>query len=120
MARNYFGLNFSPSVVYELTPWSWLIDWFSNAGDCISNMTDYNDLTAKYAYVMGSRESRFRIESEMYYHKTTLRDTFVHSLSRKQRVEANPFGFGLTWDALSARQLSILGALGIGRLPISA
>jgi hypothetical protein len=34
----------------------------------------------------------------------------------KQRVGANPFGFGLTWDGLSPLQKAIAAAVGITRL----
>jgi len=33
----------------------------------------------------------------------------------KQRVRANPFGFGITWEGLSPFQLSIAAALGISK-----
>jgi hypothetical protein len=36
---------------------------------------------------------------------------------RKQRRKANPFGFGVTDAMLDARQISILGALGISNAP---
>jgi hypothetical protein len=34
----------------------------------------------------------------------------------KRRREANPFGFGLSWDGLSPTQLAITAALGITHL----
>jgi len=36
-------------------------------------------------------------------------------LETKQRVKANPFGFGVSWDGLSPFQYSIAGALGLSR-----
>nr|QDH88983.1 MAG: hypothetical protein H1Rhizo26FD1798_000003 [Leviviridae sp.] len=34
----------------------------------------------------------------------------------KKRVQANPFGFGLSWDGLSSIQQAILAALAITRV----
>lgn len=35
--RHLLGLTLDPSLAWELAPWSWLIDWFSNIGDFIEN-----------------------------------------------------------------------------------
>lgn len=114
----YLGIYVSPSLIWELTPWSWLVDWVSNAGDVISNMDNgYVDhLVAKYAYLMGTTKSRVTLEATANLVSGPVSASFFHEVERKCRVHANPFGFGLTDDDLSARQWSILGALGITRL----
>lgn len=113
-----YGLDPNPALLWELTPWSWLVDWVSNVGDVLNNVsTDLSqNLAAKYAYVMSHREEVVRIESKQHFKQGDHTDTWERTLSRKHRVEANPFGFSLTWDGLSARQWSILGALGITRM----
>lgn len=116
-AKNYFGLNFGPSQLYELTPWSWLADWFSNAGDVLQNMQNYDDLTARYAFVMGYKRRVLKVNSQLYYHAGDISDCWSYALERKQRIEANPFGFGFTQDNLSVRQLQILSHLGLGTIP---
>jgi len=37
-----------PDTIWNLTPWSWAIDWFSNTGDVISNLSDW----ATYGLIM--------------------------------------------------------------------
>lgn len=124
-----FGAYPNPSVVWELVPWSWLVDWFSNVGDVMSNLSDSEaapNLVAKYAYVMRHRTRVATYGGSyhyvQYYNMKTLAKT-VSAVSSscsmtwesKTRVAASPYGFGLTWDGFSPRQLAILAALGISR-----
>lgn len=114
-----YGLEVNPALLWELTPWSWLVDWCSNVGDVFSNMDTglAQNLTAKYAYVMGTTEEKVVVISKPLFVDGKARThTWEYLFKRKQRVEANPFGFSLSWDLLSPRQWSILGALGITRL----
>ncbi len=113
------------SVVYKLTPWSWLLDWFSSTGAALSNfmlMAKYHQL-ATSAYVMRSTRTTIRSEAHQYvlvgnHLKPTVRlvsASATTTVTRKQRSVANPYGFGATWDGLNPYQLSILAALGITR-----
>jgi hypothetical protein len=112
-----YGLDLTPSLVWELTPWSWLVDWGSNVGDVFANMDNQlaDNLVAKYAYISGRTTTRVDVTSHMPFVKP-LTNTWSYQIQRRQRVAANPFGFGLTGDDLTARQFSILGALGITRM----
>jgi len=113
----HLGLEISPSLVYNLTPWTWLLDWFSNIGDVIDNVSSAsNQVTASYAYVMGHTIKRRRVETQLPFGTETLNLSLTYEYERKQRVQANPFGFGLNWDQLNPVQWSILGALGISRM----
>lgn len=119
-ADKLFGLTLTPDTVWELTPWSWAIDWFSNAGNVISNATSFGlaGLVMKYGYIM---EETSIIDT--YSMPTTgLKgphgpppDAIVKQTIKRRR-EANPFGFGVSWDGLTPTQLAITAALGITRL----
>jgi hypothetical protein len=119
-ADKLLGLSLSPDVVWELTPWSWAIDWFSNSSNVISNASSLGlaGLVMQYAYIM---------EETSIVDTYSMPGTGLHGVGGtvppasitytvKRRREANPFGFGLTWDGLDPTQLSILSALGITRL----
>jgi len=119
-AKKLLGLSLTPDTVWNLTPWSWMVDWFSNAGDVISNISDVliDGLVLRYGYMM-----EHTLTSETYtfvgptgYQSLTQRPPSV-TLHRevKKRVKATPYGFGLTWSSFTARQLAILSALGITR-----
>jgi len=116
-----FGLDPSPDLVWELTPWSWAVDWFSNAGDVISNVSDFANggLVMRYGYIM-----EHSIRKRTY---TQPRSGFAPQgnplaagpvslvTETKVRRQADPFGFGVSWEGLSTFQASILAALGISR-----
>jgi hypothetical protein len=118
MAKKTIGLSLTPDVVWNLAPWSWAVDWFTNAGDVLSNVTDWatDGLVMKYGYMMEHTRS-----VNTYYYSGFSGLKSAHAVpmplslvvETKQRRKANPFGFGLTWGGLSPRQLSILAALGI-------
>lgn len=125
--RALFGGNLTPSLAWELLPWSWLVDWFTNAGDVFSNMSSnaVDNTVAKYAYVMRTRQSETltvinttwggRSGTPATYPAGSGTAILRTSTTTKSRVTASPYGFGVTWDGLSAYQASILGALGVSR-----
>jgi hypothetical protein len=115
-----YGVHLSPSVIWNLTPWSWMSDWFGNAGDIIDNIDAQNNdnLTAKYAYLMRRSRLRYVNDSTVYLKgaKDGVRMTWAREINHKTRIEATPFGFGLTGGGLnSAYRVAILSALGLTR-----
>jgi len=120
-----YDLKITPELVYELIPWSWLVDWFSNLGSVISNLQSSIDdhLVAKYAYVMRSSVQEQTITahgmvkqtvgSKEYYNPIAASATIRHET--KARVAADPFGFSASLPNLTNWQTSILAALGLSR-----
>jgi len=115
-----FGLEFTPSLLWELTPWSWLIDWFSNAGDVFANADNglAENLTARYAYVMGETKYSYNVTSFHDIETSPISDSVTYVAKHQLRQAASPFGFGLSYSTLSGRQTSILAALGESRLKL--
>jgi hypothetical protein len=117
-AKKVLGLDLSPDTVWNLTPWTWALDWFSNTGDVVSNLSDYatDGLVLRYGYMQ-----RHIVEKHTYsLTGSGLRtDIQVPELTfvteTKMRARANPFGFGLSWDGLTPRQIAISVALGLKR-----
>jgi hypothetical protein len=105
----------SPSLVWELTPWSWLIDWCADIGDVLSNISTNDNLCARYAYLMQTYTIRAEISGSSYYNSASSSGTWFAELVSKTRVPASPFGFGLTLGDFTPRQLSILAALGVSK-----
>lgn len=118
-AKILLGLELTPETVWNLAPWSWAIDWFSNAGDVLSTVSDFasDGLVMPYGYIMEHTLHRWTYTAPNVVFKnglhSSLSTTVVHET--KVRRKASPFGFGLTWEGLTPRQLSILAALGISR-----
>lgn len=114
------GLELTPDTVWNVAPWTWAIDWFSNAGDVVNNISDVasQGLIMRYGYIM---------EHSIVKHTYTMSKPVALQIApvdiqplvlvteTKVRRRANPFGFGVSWDGLSSFQASILAALGITR-----
>jgi hypothetical protein len=115
-----FGLSLTPDILWELTPWSWAIDWFSNTGDVIHNATSFGigGLVMRYGYIMEETsivDTYSMDQAGLRGDSGPVPNSSV-SYTLKGRREANPFGFGLSWDGLSPSQMLITAALGITRL----
>jgi hypothetical protein len=119
-AKRVFGAELTPETLWELTPWSWAIDWFSNAQDVIHNLNAMKiyGLVLRYGYMMEHSINKVTYSYEAipgtYVQKPDVSDlSFV--TETKLRQKANPFGFGVSWDGLSPLQLAITAALGLSR-----
>lgn len=112
------GGSITPETLWELTPWSWAVDWFSNAGDVVSNVNSFaiDGLVLKYGYVMAETITKkiYTLDGVLTPQGRKLPvDPVILITHVKQRVPASPYGFGISWDGLSSFQASILAALGI-------
>lgn len=115
--QTLLGARINPSVLYKATPWTWLIDWFSNVGDVIDNATEMaNDqLVSRYLYLMCHKTSILRHTVVIPFWDNPISITWDQNIDTKQRERYdNPFGLSLSLP-LTARQLAILAALGISR-----
>lgn len=112
------GARLNPSVVYKATPWSWLIDWFSNVGDVIDNATamGMDRVVARYLYLMNHYVRKITFNGTLFFTQGDVRVNSTRYVEVKQRENANnPFDVCLGGKDLTSRQLAILGALGISR-----
>lgn len=122
-ARLLYGLTFDASVVWELTRYSWLFDWFINIGSVLNAISLFSKdgLVMRHGYAMLHRYT----QTEMSYNETLLGHvgpsyySYTRTTEHKVRLKASPFGFDVNLDGLTAFQMSILGALGISRYPRS-
>lgn len=113
-----YGLRLDPYLLYQLYPWSWAADWMTNLGANIRNLVAFSNdgLVMKYGYIMHMKRVTTRLsltDLGLYSGNQSFHD--VHVQVTKTRAKATPFGFGLNPDTFSARQWSIIGALGLTR-----
>lgn len=120
-ARLLYGLTINPSVVWNLLPWSWLIDWFAGVGPIMDNLSTFtrDGLTLRYGYTM----EHIRVTQTQSYPGLVTpggnmpkRSTITLQGERKLRREQSPFVIGLQGTGLNLRQAAILTALGIKRV----
>jgi hypothetical protein len=116
------GIELTPETVWNASPWTWAVDWFSNAGDVISNLSDWavDGLVLKWGYIMEHtlQSVTYTLVGGCRYKPYGL--TFASPVTAwketKRREKATPFGFEISWLGMSPRQLAISAALGITRV----
>jgi hypothetical protein len=113
-----FGANINPSVLWELTPWSWLIDYFTNLGDLIKTLSriEQDSAVAREFFVMKTTESIFNFHQEFNWNTGLSSVDWPRIMRVKMRRKGDsPYHFRLN-GSLSAMQLSIISAIGLQRL----
>ena len=122
-AIDLLGLELTPEVLWELTPWSWLIDWFSNMGTVISNLTSLglSNTILNYAYSTARLKTgvgmsvRPQVTSGSGLKSFSGTFNYFFDSDLKVRIAASPFGFDVSTDLLNPGQWGILAALGLAR-----
>lgn len=123
LAEMLLGGTLTPEVVWQVTPWSWLIDWFSDMDVFMTNVTALRDDSnvLRYAYVMcETHEVWTKRVSGINPRATSSFPTYLQSSwsrTTKQRRQATPYGFGLDINSFTNRRWSILSALGMTKAP---
>lgn len=122
LVRNY-GL-WTPSLLWDLAPWSWMIDWFLNIsrgftlaydyGKDGGVLADYGCVTSRTLITVTTPGHRrtYSSSGSINYDRST---GCVRRTDTLVRVPVNPFGTTLDLSALSGWQVSILTALGLAR-----
>jgi hypothetical protein len=120
LAKQVLGLYPTPETIWNVAPWSWAVDWFSNAGDVMSNVSSFifDGAVMPYGYIMEHsivRDTYTRQRADQFYDGQVAHSSMSFVTETKIRRKASPYGFGVSWDGLSTFQASILAALGITR-----
>lgn len=122
LARKLVGARLSPEVLWELQPWSWLVDWIFNIGQILENIESFqtDGLVLRYGYLMVTD----KVTKEVVAYRHGFSDsvgpvTCRYEVIRKQRIRATPYGFGLDPATWSPERWAILAALGLTKTPTS-
>lgn len=128
-ARKLWGLELTPQLMWQIMPWSWLINWSVDVESLIHNLTSQtnDNLVSNGAWLMRLTEttnSSSVTETVKVINQidSTTRRTYVISaacenvLTTKTRIAASPFGFGVSLPDLNSWRVSILSALGLSKL----
>lgn len=111
-----YGARVSPTLIWKVTPWTWLADWVTNAGDVISNAEDnFFGLASLYAYVMRHTYYRVVNSSTIRLKAGPVNCVWFQEVVTKTRNGASHFGFGLDELDFNNSQIAILAALGVSR-----
>lgn len=123
-ANKLFGTRITPEVVWNLAPWSWMADWFGNAGDVMKNISALGSdgLAMQYGYMMHSNSARLHVSASATSSGSlgsspgSVASQVTKTWETKQRVPASPYGFGLLDADLTSQQKAVILALGISHL----
>ncbi len=112
-AGKLLGLRLTPDTVWNLMPWSWAADWFTDVGDIMTNISNLgtDSMVMQYGYSMRSQRREMTTSFNWSGKSGYFRETTI----TKRRIPASPYGFNTTFDGLSNRQKAICAALGITR-----
>jgi hypothetical protein len=115
--------NLGPTALYNMIPWSWLVDWFSNVGYVIDNLDAgvADRLAADWFYMMRKKVNVIQTEITIPLigpdrQPIVVSGTATQQSYSKVRLRGSPFGFAINESSLNPMQLSILGALGLSKL----
>lgn len=120
-----YGVIPDVNTLWQVLPWSWLVDWFFDVGTLIENASTLgNQIDLHYAYVMAQSTYTDSIEGNAFtdsglfisWRNAKIPFKQVRSHTVKVRTKASPFGFHVDRGSLSNYQKSILTALGVSRL----
>jgi hypothetical protein len=122
-AHRLYGLRLDIDLIWKVAPWTWAVDWITNFGDNVRNVAAFSNdgLVMRYGYVMETTTTvvEYSLTGLKLYGLPPLNLTQAFISKTKVRRKATPYGFGLDPSTFSAKQWSIIAALGISKAPRS-
>lgn len=118
-----YGL-WTPSLLWDLTPWTWILDWFLHLGRGFQNafyygtdgglLSDYSCVTTK-TVTQHSIPGYTTTRTDFPWTYKASWSSIYTTLTEIRRYPTNPFGTFVDLKSLSAWQQAILVALGLAR-----
>lgn len=118
-AQYLLGIGITPETLWNLLPFSWLIDWQFDIGQCLSNASAFQDdnLVMRWCYLMRRTDAVRRFTLSELHFKSGGPGAVAISFSNtlKERVHGTPYGFSSDPSSWNADKWAILAALGLTR-----
>ncbi len=114
-----YGVIPTPETLWQLTPFSWLSDWFTNTQDVIRGIfmagTDGSVLVRGYVMCHSVIDTEYTWTGDLMINGSWKRSVLTWSLIEEIKQRERTDSYGVDWSGvdLSAKQLSILAALGL-------
>jgi hypothetical protein len=119
------GLVDDPTLLWDLTPYSWLVDWFTTMGESLTNAATYSPIRGKYSIDYAYLTTRYHYGVDLELVRVTpgsaktdvtiVEPNSMYVSTTTWRDRATPFGFGTQMASLSGSQFAILVALGLAQ-----
>lgn len=123
-SQHLLGLKLNASLAWELTPWSWLIDWHADIGGLLAyqeSVADDHLVARRCGYVLESTNiyqfsARLLNPGTASAETFSSRGTFGQSTSLvQQRRSGSPYSFALNQGVDTPRRAAILASLAATR-----
>jgi len=120
-AQKILGVELTPDVIWNLAPWTWLVDWNVDVSSALqaASLQTNDGLVINYGYLM--RQTSMSVKDRIVAtHRASPGISTLHSdqfLFAKERFRSTPFGFGKNPNTFSEEQWAILAALGFTKAP---
>lgn len=115
-----YGLDISPHTMWNLAPWSWLIDWYVSLGPLLKNLSllASDGLVMQYGYIMERKveTTTWHLNNLVFENGQICNASLTQMRESKIRLKATPYGFGLDTSKFTPKQWAILAALGMNRV----
>lgn len=128
-AKRLLGGGFNASTAYDLTPYSWLANWFIDFGGLLryQQVVADNNMVALRQGTSFYQETSVTATVRLLDARTTSPSADVNQVSlsgssarmsrkRHNRSKGNPYSLSPSWD-FSPQQAAIVAALGISKTP---
>jgi hypothetical protein len=118
----------SLSTFWELTPWSWAVDWSYNLGGLLS----FQESVAQDSLVARRCSTVFERQVDAITHWTPYlsgtgtgnvvdvqagKNISLTTYRQQRRLPGSPYDMGIDWSGFSSQKWFILGALGLAKAP---
>lgn len=133
LARRLVGGGVDATTIYDLTPYSWLVDWFFDVGglisyqqNCVDNQLvairksfsvvetlDASVRVSGFNHVPGSIAGAYPFISASVSGGLNQTATLRHKKLRRRA--GNPYSISPTWTDMSRQQWAILASMGLSR-----
>lgn len=124
-----FGAFPTPELLWNVTPWTWLIDWFEDVGSLAGyfSPTAVDALVTRYAFTMrttriveecvaNTRLDPAATSNRQWSGCAGVLRTLRTRVTKQRGTGWAPFGTSQNLPSLNAKQVAILAALGLSRV----
>jgi len=126
LLRNLANFRLTVGQVYDLVPWTWLLDWFTNVGNIVHSMDPGVGMDGAFQnfFLMGEKLTTVEVEATFQAMDINTKAPVTYTLSCRHEFKhklrdslGGPFDIVDSGFEMTPFQLSILGAIGISKFP---
>lgn len=116
LAQKVLGAGMTPEAIWNLAPWTWLVDWWLDVGSAVSaaQRLQTDNLVVRYGYIMKHTTDRriFTLTGGSYKGWSFPNLAMSLTYETKERWHSTPFGFAVNpATVFNANRAAIVASL---------